>query len=137
MITVRDKVRFVETDMMGVVHHANYFRWFEMGRVETLRQAGILLLELMDEGIVFPISEASCQYRASAKFDDVILIETTLAELSPVKMIFIYEIKREADGKLLASGRTQNVFTDKRGRIIRLPAGYFQALKALVDVPNA
>ena len=128
MVTVRDKVRFVETDMMGVVHHSNYFRWFEMGRVEYLRQAGIYLLDLMDQGILFPITDVSCQYRAPARFDDHILIETDLVEVSRVKMVFAYRVVREPDGVLLATGRTQNVFTDQNGKIIRLPQSIYAKL---------
>lgn len=131
MIRVKDKVRFAETDMMGVVHHANYFRWFEMGRVEFLKQAGVYLLELMDDGILFPITDVSCQYRASARFDDAIMIETTMAELNKVKMVFTYRIIREADGVVLATGRTQNAFTNENGKIIRLPAEYYDRLQAL------
>ena len=129
MVTVQEKVRFVETDLMGVVHHSNYFRWFEMGRVEYLRQAGILLTELLAEGIVFPITDVDCQYRAPAKFDDVILIEATLAEVSPVKMIFTYKVLKQADGALLATGRTQNLFTDPNGKIIRLASKYYGKLQ--------
>nr|WP_092075084.1 thioesterase family protein [Dendrosporobacter quercicolus]NSL50051.1 acyl-CoA thioesterase [Dendrosporobacter quercicolus DSM 1736]SDN31451.1 acyl-CoA thioester hydrolase [Dendrosporobacter quercicolus] len=131
---VRDKVRFVETDAMGVVHHSNYFRWFEMGRVEFLRQAGITLNELIAEGIVFPITDVACKYRASARFDDGILIETQAEKLTAVKMVFSYRIVREADGLLLATGRTQNVFTDSRGKVIRLPAVYCNKLKAVEQV---
>lgn len=129
MITVEDKVRFVETDMMGVVHHSNYFRWFEMGRVEYLRRAGVLLTELMKEGIVFPITNVECQYRASARFDDIILIETTLQEVSPVKMVFTYQVVRKEDSLLLATGTTQNVFTSESGKIIRLSREYYDKLK--------
>lgn len=133
MITVEEKVRFVETDLMGVVHHSNYFRWFEMGRVEYLRQAGVLLTELMKEGIVFPITHVDCQYKSSARFDDYIMIETVLAEVSPVKMIFTYDIIRKEDGVLLATGRTQNVFTDNMGKIIRLPGEYYDKLQMSCD----
>ncbi|MEN6567533.1 MAG: thioesterase family protein [Veillonellales bacterium] len=130
MVTVREKVRFVETDMMGVAHHSNYFRWFEMGRVEYLRQVGIYLNELMAAGIVFPITSVDCQYRASAKFDDYILIETTLAEVSRAKMVFSYDVRRETDGVLLAAGHTTNVFTNHDGKVIRLPAQYYEPLSA-------
>lgn len=128
MITVREKVRFVETDMMGVVHHSNYFRWFEMARVEYLRQIGILLTDMMAENIVFPITNVECKYMASAKFDDYILIEATLAEVSKAKMVFTYRVLREKDGTLLATGSTQNVFTNAQGKIIRLPDKYFEKL---------
>lgn len=129
MIKVRDKVRFVETDMMGVVHHSNYFRWFEMGRVEYLKEAGIYLLDLMANDIVFPITDVSCQYKASARFDDYFLVETYMAELSRAKMVFTYRVVREADGLLLATGRTQNLFTDSKGKVIRLPAKYYDPLR--------
>ncbi|MBP2626823.1 MAG: 4-hydroxybenzoyl-CoA thioesterase [Firmicutes bacterium] len=133
MITVREKVRFVETDLMGVVHHSNYFRWFEMGRVEHLRQAGVLLTDLLADGIVVPITHVDCQYRASAKFDDYILIETTLEEVSPVKMIFTYKVIKEVDGVLLATGSTQNLFTDNNGKIIRLSRKYYDKLQMSRD----
>jgi acyl-CoA thioester hydrolase len=131
MVTITDRVRFVETDMMGVVHHANYFRWFEMGRVAYLREAGVYLLDLMAEGILFPITDVSCQYRASARFDDEIAIETTMSELTKVRMVFTYRVVRAADGALLATGRTQNAFADEHGKIIRLPAVYFDRLQRL------
>ncbi|EGO65416.1 acyl-CoA thioesterase [Acetonema longum] len=133
MIKVRDKVRFVETDMMGVVHHSNYFRWFEMGRVEYLKAAGIYLLDLMANDIVFPITDVSCQYKASARFDDYFLVETCMAELSRAKMVFTYRVVREADGLLLATGRTQNLFTDSKGKVIRLPAKYYDPLRSVAQ----
>lgn len=131
MVTVREKVRFVETDMMGVVHHSNYFRWFEMGRVEYLRQAGISLWDLMNDGIVFPITNVDCQYRNPARFDDFILIETTMVELSRAKMAFSYRVVKEADDSLLAIGHTQNVFTGAHNKIIRLPQHYYNRLENL------
>lgn len=134
MIVVRDRVRFVETDTMGVVHHSNYLRWFEMGRVEYMRQAGVLLNDLMAQDIVFPITSVECQYKSPAKFDDVISIETTLAVMTRAKMIFTYEIYCEAERRLLATGRTQNVFTNKKdNRIIRLPDPYFKSLASTVE----
>lgn len=130
MITVREKVRFVETDMMGVVHHANYFQWFEVGRVEYLRQAGVYLLDLIGDGILFPITEVHCKYKASALFDDYVLIETTMTGLSRAKMVFSYRVVREADGVVLAEGKTENVFTGAEGKIIRLSPQVFQKLEA-------
>lgn len=129
MITVREKVRFVETDAMGVVHHSNYFRWFEMGRVEYLRTVGILLTDLMAKGILFPITDVTCKYYASARFDDYVLIETEMAEVSRAKMIFSYTVRREKDGVVLATGRTTNLFTGANGKIIRLPAEYYSKLE--------
>lgn len=132
MFTVREKVRFVETDMMGVVHHANYFRWFEMGRVEYMRQAGVFLNDLMADDIVFPIADAQCKYHMSAKFDDYILIETVLSKLSRVKMEFTYQVLREHDGALLATGYTKNAFTNKQGKVTRLPDSVFEKMSSLL-----
>ena len=129
MIEVRERVRFVETDMMGVVHHSNYFQWFEVGRVEYLRKAGVYLLDLIGDGILFPITEVQCKYKASARFDDYVLIETTMTGLSRAKMVFSYRVVREADGIVLAEGQTENVFTGEAGKIIRLPQQIFQKLE--------
>ena len=136
MVTIQEKVRFVETDMMGVVHHSNYFRWFEIGRVEYLRQAGVFLTELMADGIVFPIIHVDCQYKASAKFDDYIIIETKLEELSPVKMVFTYKVIRQSDGVLLATGSTQSVFTNDNGKITRMPSKYYEKLQTSAKSRN-
>ena len=128
MVIVKDKVRFVETDLMGVVHHANYFHWFEMGRVEYLRNAGILLNDLLAHDIVFPITDVHCKYRASARFDDIILIRATLKTVSKVKMVFTYEVLKEAGQILLATGETTNAFTNGQGKIVRLPDCYYQPI---------
>ena len=133
MVSVRDKVRFVETDMMGVVHHSNYFRWFEMGRVAFLAQANLTLGDFMADGFLFPIGEVSCKYKMPARFDDAIRIEASLVEFSRVKMVFRYRVLREADETLLAEGRTQNVFTDQSGRVCRLPDRYYLPLAALQE----
>ncbi len=129
MLVLEDRVRFVETDMMGVVHHANYFRWFEMGRVAYLREAGIRLTDLMADGYLFPITDARCTYRASARFDEEILIKTDLVEVSRVKMVFAYQIRRKADNLLFAEGFTQNVFTNQDNKVARLPNHYFERLR--------
>ena len=81
MIAIRDRVRFVETDMMGVVHHANYLRWFEMGRVAYLRAAGVELLDLMAHGVIFPITEVHVKYKNSCTFDDEFEVQTIMIEL--------------------------------------------------------
>ena len=129
MIQVREKVRFVETDLMGVVHHSNYLRWFEMARVEYLREADILLLDLIRNGIVFPITKVECKYISSAYFDDWLIIEVVMIECHKAKMEFAYRITREADHIVLAEGYTQNLFTTSEGKVTRLPDEYFEKLK--------
>ena len=135
MVTkVKHRVNFYDTDAMAVVHHANYIRWFEIGRVEFLRAAGITLNALMADGFVFPITEVQASYTASGKFDDDLVIETTPTALTRVKMAFDYRVLREKDGVLLVEGHTQNVFTSQAsGMITRLPNMYYEKLKAALD----
>jgi len=131
---VNHRVNFYDTDAMAVVHHANYIRWFEIGRVEFLREAGITLNELMKDGFVFPITEVSAKYVSPARFDDELIIETIPTALTKVKMAFDYRVLRVLDGTLLVQGHTQNVFTSREtGMITRLPAKYYEKLKAALD----
>ena len=129
MITIRDKVRFVETDMMGVVHHANYLRWFEMGRVAYLRACGITLGELMDAGVVFPITEVKATYKNSCTFDDDFEVQVRMSAFNKAKMEFTYKVIRLRDGAVAVEGHTRNVFTDKEGRIIRLEPRWFDKIQ--------
>lgn len=134
IVCVKHRVNFYDTDTMAVVHHSNYIRWFEIGRVEFLRKAGITLNEMMDDGFVFPITEVSCKYLSPGKFDDVLMIEVTPEALTKVKMDFSYRILRESDGTVLVTGRTQNVFTSKEtGKIVRLTDKYSEKLKKMLD----
>ena len=136
MVAVKDRVRFVETDLMGVVHHSNYLRWFEMARVEYLRTANVLLPDLIADGILFPITEVQCKYRQSAYFDEMIRVEATLVDFSRAKLCFSYRVVRETDNVLLAEGTTQNVFTDEKGRVIRLPQLYCDRIEAVRQAEN-
>ena len=129
------RVRFYDTDEMGVVDHANYIRWFETGRVEYLRSIGITLTDMMSDGILFPITEIRAKYLHAAKFDDDLELETTAVALTKVKMEFKYKIRRKSDGQLLVKGYSQNVFTNAAtGKISRIPEKYFSKMEtALID----
>lgn len=131
MIRIRDRVRFVETDMMGVVHHANYLRWFEMGRVAYLRAAGVELLDLMAAGYLFPITEVECKYKNSGHFDEEFEVRTTMLTFTKAQMTFHYEIVRVADEVVLVVGKTQNVFTNLAGKITRLTVDYYNKIDVL------
>ncbi len=137
MITIRDKVRFVETDMMGVVHHANYLRWFEMGRVAYLRACGISLGELMAADIIFPITEVQVKYKNSCTFDDEFEVQTTMSAFNKAKMDFSYKVIRLRDGAVAVEGHTRNVFTDKEGHIVRLEPQWFDKIKKVFDAEKA
>jgi len=120
--TSRLRVRYAETDQMGVVYYANYLIWFEVARTDLLRDAGWTYKEMEAAGFSLPVIEAHCQYRQSARYDDVIDIQTTGALLSPVRVRFAYRVVRAADGALLAEGHTEHATLDPTGRPRRLPA---------------
>lgn len=137
MISIRDKVRFVETDMMGVVHHANYLRWFEMGRVAYLRACGISLGDLMAADIIFPITEVQVKYKNSCTFDDDFEVQTTMSAFNKAKMDFTYRVIRLRDGAVAVEGHTRNVFTDREGHIVRLEPQWFDKIKKVFDAEKA
>ena len=137
-VVTEHHVNFYDTDAMAVVHHSNYIRWFEIGRVEYLRAIGITLNELMEDGFVFPITEVRAKYVSPGKFDDVVQIETTATALTKAKMAFDYRILRKSDGELMVMGHSQNVFTRQdTGKITRLPDKYYTLLKAAIDNEKA
>jgi acyl-CoA thioester hydrolase len=117
----RVRVRYAETDQMGVVYYANYFVWFEVGRTELLRALGGTYKELEAEGIFLPVIEASCTYSQASRYDDELDIRTTGKLLSPVRMEFQYEVVRLADQVTTATGRTVHAALNGRGRPCRLP----------------
>jgi acyl-CoA thioester hydrolase len=117
----RLRVRYAETDKMGVVYYANYFVWFEVGRTDLLRASGWNYREMESDGFSLPVIDAQCTYRQSAKYDDEIDVRTTGAALSPVRVQFNYEVVRVEDGATLAIGKTVHATLDRNGRPCRLP----------------
>ena len=115
------RVRYAETDTMGVAYYANYFVWFEVGRCELLRALGHTYRDLEDRGFLLPVIEAHCEYRDSARYDDALEIATSGSLISPVRVEFQYDIARATDGALLAAGRTVHASVDTTGRPRRLP----------------
>ena len=116
------RVRYAETDTMGVVYYANYFVWFEVGRTELLRDSGWSYKDMELEGFSLPVIEAHCEYRQPARYDDDLEIRTTGALVSPVRLRFDYEIVRPPDSSALVSGYTVHATLDRNGRPCRLPA---------------
>lgn len=115
------RVRYAETDKMGVVYHANYFMWFEIGRCELLRAAGRSYRDMEASGIGFPVIEAHCEYKSPARYDDELVVKTKGTLLSPARVEFEYEISRPIDATVNAVGRTVHVAIDTAGRPCRLP----------------
>lgn len=119
--TVSLRVRYTEVDRMGVAHHRSHFVWFEIGRTELMRAAGIPYAAVEDEGVFLPVIEASCAYKAPARYDDVLSLTTGLREFGAARVTFTYRLVREPDGVLIATGTTMHAATDPRGRPRRLP----------------
>jgi acyl-CoA thioester hydrolase len=116
----RTRVRYVETDQMGVVYHANYLVYFELGRTEYMREIGIPYAAVEKEGLFFAVSEAQCTFRASARYDDLVVVRTRVSELTAVRLTFAYEVRNEG-GRLLADGSTVLVCLSREGRPTRIP----------------
>ncbi|GLU44479.1 thioesterase family protein [Allomuricauda sp. NBRC 101325] len=115
------RVRYAETDQMGVVYHGNYAQYFEMGRVEWLRALGVTYKSMEDNGIMLPVISLRIDYKKSALYDDLLTVETQLKSKPMVKIEFDYILRNEA-GELLATGNTVLAFMDKNtGRPIRCP----------------
>jgi acyl-CoA thioester hydrolase len=116
------RVRYAETDKMGVVYYANYFVWFEVARADLLRSLGWSYREMEHAGVSLPVIAAHCEYHRPARYDDELEVRTEGRVLSPVRMEFKYEVWRPADAVLAASGHTVHAALDTSGRPCRLPA---------------
>jgi acyl-CoA thioester hydrolase len=127
---VRIRVRYAETDQMGVVYHANYFVWFEVGRVEFLRQMGFSYREMEENDSCFiAVVDARCRYKAPAHYDDEISVRTTLKNVRESVIHFGYELVRDGDATLLAEGETMHVVTDAEMKRRTIPEKYMQAFR--------
>lgn len=115
------RVRYAETDKMGVVYYANYLIWFEVGRTDWLRSTGWTYRSMEEDGVQLPVIEVHCEYRQGAKYDDEVLIRTTGRKLSPVRVQFDYEVVRAVDHTVLATGHTVHATIDRNGRPVRMP----------------
>jgi acyl-CoA thioester hydrolase, YbgC/YbaW family len=128
------KVRYAETDQMGIVHHSNYLIWFEAGRTDFIKGSKISYTEMEQEGILIPLAESNCKYIVGAKYEDELIIKTWVKELTLVKVEFNYSVIREKDEKEIAKGSTLHVFVSKEFKIINLKKSnleIFEKLKAL------
>ncbi len=133
MVPCALRVIYGDTDQMGVVYYANYLRWFEAGRAQFLRVKGVSYSAFeRDLGLLLPVSEATVSYRSPARYDDLVTVETSLAEVKRVSARFEYRVVRGAD--LLATGSTVHACVDRDGRIRRLPPEFLAWLCAGEDV---
>lgn len=130
------RVRYAETDQMGVVYYANFFIWFEIGRVELMRQLGFDYRDMeREDGCFIAVADARCRYKAPARYDDLITIRTRLKSVRGAVVHFAYEVVRQADGTLLAEGETSHVVTDAAMKMRMLPEKYRRAFQEILAPP--
>ena len=129
------RVRYAETDKMGIVHHANYLIWFELGRSEFCRARGFSYLEMEEkDNALMVVAESYCRYKSSAFYEDVLTIRTKIAEIKSRKIQFVYEVFRASDQMLLAVGETLHLVTDENKKVRTLPESYKE--KLLIQVTD-
>ena len=113
------RIPYADTDKMGVVYHANYLKYFEMGRTELMRQIGFTYDEMEKQGFYFPVVNVQCNYHAPAHYDDLVTVETTIFELKNVTVTFSYKIK--LDDKVLVTGTTKHPLVNYAFKPTRIP----------------
>ena len=129
----RLRVRYAETDQMGVVYHSNHFIWFEIGRVELMRQLGFSYRDMESkDGRFIAVAEAKCRYRAPVRYDEEVLVRTELLNVRDSVVHFGYELRRAEDGALLAEGETTHIVTDAEMKIAVLPEKYLTVFRSAV-----
>ena len=121
----RFRVRYAETDQMGVVYYANYLVWMEVGRVEYCRALGFNYRDMeKEDGIGLAVAEANCRYRYPARYDEEIVVKTGVSESSSRMIKFSYDIQNAATGRTLATGYTKHIFVGPDMRPVKLPEKY-------------
>jgi acyl-CoA thioester hydrolase len=131
MSEVRLRVRYAETDQMGVAYHANHFIWFEVGRVELLRQIGFSYKDMeQNDNCHMPVVDARCRYRVPAVYDEELIVRTHLRNVRESVVRFGYELRRANDGRLLATGETLHIAVDSEKKVTSFPEKYVNALRA-------
>jgi acyl-CoA thioester hydrolase len=133
-VTIR--VRYAETDQMGLVYHSNYLIWFEVGRVELMRSLDFDYKSMeADDDTFMVVADAHCRYHSPARYDELLTIRTRILEAKTRVLKFGYEIFRQEDHKLLATGDTTHVTTSRAGRVKHFPEKYKAAFLALAAAP--
>jgi acyl-CoA thioester hydrolase len=121
----RLRVRYAETDRMGVVYYANYLVWMEVGRVELCKSLGFNYRDMEDQdGILLAVAESYCRYRAPAHFDDEVIVKTWIEDAHARLAVFAYEMRLAESGKVLATGHTRHIFVNREMERTRLPQKY-------------
>ena len=133
MIESRIRVRYSETDQMGIAYHANHLVWFEVGRSEFCRAAGVPYTRMEESGFSLVVAEVGCRYLRPARYDQEVVVRTRLKDLHRRSVRFEYELAEENGGEVLARGHTRHLVLDRDGRPASMPAEWVEALRRLSD----
>ncbi len=123
------RVIYADTDNMGVAYHGNYLRWFEIGRAEMFRFLGLSYKTIESRGVYLPVSEVYCKYKSPARYDDLLVIETSIDDTLKGGVKFLYTVSDEGGKKIYAKGYTKHACVDAKGRVVRPPA----FLRTIID----
>lgn len=123
------RVRFAETDKSGAAYHGAYFAWFEVGRTNWLRERGLTYVDLLSRDVHLPVISTEAKFLRAVAYDDRIEITTTLAQVTGVRLLFDYELRREGEGETLTRARTEHASVDASGRPRRFPEDILRLLK--------
>ena len=134
---VEIRVLYADTDHGGVTYYASYLRWFEIGRTELFRSAGLIYADIEKSGILCPVIEVYCKYLQPAKYDEILKISTWIEKLGRGSITFGYQIQKKSDNSLLATGHTINAFVNQSLKSTRPPKGIYKAISAFIeDLPD-
>jgi acyl-CoA thioester hydrolase len=129
----RVRVRYAETDQMGVVYHANYLVWFEVGRVELMREMGVTYRDMeKDSGALIPVVEVTARYMSPARYDDELVVKTSLAGVRSSVIRFRYQVVRVGDEQVLCEGESVHIVVGRDMKKREIPAKYAEGLQALL-----
>lgn len=130
-VEVRLRVIYGDTDQMGVVYYANYFRYFELSRSEYFRARGGSYVEVEKQGLMLPVVEASCSYRAPARYDDLLVVKASVSRMKRASIEFTYEVRKEGEPAILCTGLTLHACINREGRPTALPEDVIKLLGAV------
>ena len=138
MATFKTNIRvlYADTDMMGIVYHANYLRWFETARTELLRSLGIIYPALEMRGYYLPVTESYCHYHTPALYDELLDVEAFISRVRRASMRFSYRIKRAQSDMAITEGYTVHACTDRNGNIIRIPDDVMEIITHNIEEEN-
>ena len=128
------RVRYAETDKMGIVHHSNYVIWFEAGRSDFCRARGFSYIQMEADNAMMTVAETYVRYKSPAYYDDLLTVRTQIGEMRSRSVQFVYEIFRASDEKLIAEGETLHLVTDENNKVRTIPEVYRRLLLGETDV---